>query len=167
MVRRLKKEQGGIGAAISRAITGDPVINMAKGMLTLAHAYDRLASSLTKMGKAMTLFNDKKISQLERITRIRPHYGSPAGLAAIGGAISTSISNALSMASSMPAVQTSSKTNQEKKNDLFPKGKYGNIAKQQDMIIELLQLLNDKLNVGSNIDSATIKYLNDKQSAKM
>jgi len=167
MVKRLKKEQGGIGSAISRAITGDPVINMAKGMLTLAHAYDRLASSLTKMGKAMALFNDKKISQLERITKIRPHYGNPAGLAALGGAISNSISNALSVSSSMPAVQTSAKTNQEKKGDIFPKGRYGNIAKQQDMIIDLLQLLNDKLNIGSNIDSATIKYLNEKKSAKM
>ena len=165
MVDKLRDSEG-VGDMISKAFGGDPVINMANGMIALAKAYDRLSSSLTKMGKAMEAFNDKKIHQLERISRIRPH-GNPGLLANIGTAIGNTIGNAMAMAAPPSVQATPSKSNQEKKGDIFPKGRYGNIAKQQDMIIDLLMQLNEKLSAGSNIDSATIKFLTDKESAKM
>jgi len=163
IANKLQEQRGGIGGMIKDALMGDPIVQMAKGMILLAKAYDRLASSLAKMGKAMNNLNDKKISQLERISRIRPSKDLISTASAV-----SNLSTMPNVPPSMPYVQPSpSKTNQEKKNDIFPKGKYGNIAKQQDMIIDLLQLLNEKLSIGSNIDSATIKYLNDKASAKM
>ena len=166
VAKKLQEQKGGIGGMIKSAMMGDPIIQMAKGMIELAKAYDRLASSLTKMGKAMNNFSDKKIAQLERLSRIKPPKG-PGLLSSIGNAIGSVISNAANM-SAQPAVQAPpAQSKREEKKDIFPKGKYGNIAKQQDMIIDLLQQLNDRLAMGSNIDAATIKYLTEKPPAKM
>jgi hypothetical protein len=165
IAKKLQEQKGGLGGMIKSAMMGDPIIQMAKGMIELAKAYDRLASSLTKMGKAMNNFNDKKIAQLERLSRIKPPK-SPGLLSSIGSAIGSVISNVAGMAS-QPAVQAPPVSKREGAKDIFPKGKYGNIAKQNDMIIELLQQLNDKLSMGSSIDGAAVKYLTEKKSAKM
>ena len=166
IANKLREQKGGLGGMIKSAMMGDPIIEMAKGMIELAKAYDRLAASLTKMGKAMNNFNDKKIAQLERLSRIKPPK-SPGLLSSIGSAIGSVISNVASMAAP-PAVQAPPpQSKREGPKDFFPKGKYGNIAKQQDMIIDLLQQLNDKLSMGSTIDGAAIKYLTEKPPAKM
>ena len=166
IANKLQEQKGGIGGMIKSAMMGDPIIQMAKGMIELAKAYDRLASSLTKMGKAMNNFSDRKIAQLERLSRIKPPKG-PGLLGSIGNAIGSVISNAASVAA-QPTVQAPPPVSKrEGPKDIFPKGKYGNIAKQQDMIIDLLQQLNEKLSMGSTIDGAAIKYLTEKPPAKM
>lgn len=165
VAKRLQQQKGGLTGMIKSAMMGDPIIQMAKGMIELAKAYDRLASSLTKMGKAMNNFNDKKIAQLERLSRIKPP-ARPGLLSSIGSAIGSVISNVASMAT-QPAVQAPPASKRETPKSIFPKGKYGDIAKQQDMIIDLLQQLNDKLSIGSNLDGAAVKYISEKKSAKM
>jgi hypothetical protein len=166
VAKKLQDKRGGISGMIKGALMGDPIINMAKGMIELAKAYDKLAASLTKMGKAMNNFNDKKIAQLERLSRIQPPKGVGL-LGGIGNAIGSVISSAANMFSKAPTVQPPTQSKRETPKSFWPKGKYGDIAKQNDMIIDLLQQLNEKLSMGSNIDAASIKYLSEKKSAKM
>lgn len=127
---------------------GDPILNMAKGMVALAAAYDKLASSLTKMGKAMESLNDKKISQMERMSKIKiPKKDSGSigigSMDAGGSAVRMAGSpgtDALNMVTPNSASSKRSAVGVDKQG--WTKGKNGNIAAQNDMIIDLLQKLN-------------------------
>jgi hypothetical protein len=46
-------------------------------------------------------------------------------------------------------------------------GKYGDIHRQNDMIIDLLMELNGKIGAGSNIDTAMLKKINEKKDSKL
>ena len=47
------------------------------------------------------------------------------------------------------------------------KGKYGDIHKQNDMIIDLLMELNAKVGPGSNIDAAAVKKMAEKKGSSL
>ena len=73
---RLKSKQGGLTGFLKGAIMGDPIMHIANGMVALANAYDKLSTSLTKVGQSMDGMSDKKISQMERMSRmITPKTG--------------------------------------------------------------------------------------------
>jgi len=140
---------------------------MARGMVELAKAYDKLSVSITKMGAAAATLNDKKISHLERLSRIRLPDWYWRGLDERKGLIS-SVTSAIGnlftpSAPAAPAVAEPSKRAAASQN----KGKHGTVLMQNDKIIDLLMALNEKIGQGSNLDAATIKYLSAKASARM
>ena len=166
IAERLNSKKGGIGSMIRGAFSGDPIINMANGMLHLAKAYDKLATSLAKMGSAMDSINDKKISQMERISRI---YNGSRDFSSVFqmptvARVSPEVSPASTYGSSLLDNTFSVKS---KKSDASKPGKYGDNAKQNDMIIELLTELNNKLGPGSMIDAMAQKKLAEKKDSSL
>lgn len=171
VAEKLRSKQGGIGSMIKGALMGDPITNIANGMLQLAKAYDKLAISLSKLGRSMNGINDKKIAQMERMARMAK--GQNKGLlGSIGDAVGSVVSSAGNLVSGALNVATpggggggpgSGKAPKEK-----PKvGKYGDVLKQNDMIIDLLMELNSKIGAGSNIDTAMLKKINEKKESKL
>ena len=167
VAERLKSKQG-IGSMLKGALMGDPITNIANGMLQLAKAYDKLAISLSKLGKSMNGINDKKIAQMERMSRLskgqsKGMFGSIGdAVGNVAGAVGGLVSGALNMVT--PGGGPGSKSAGK---EIAKVGKYGNIHKQNDMIIELLMELNGKIGAGSNIDSAMLKKLNEKKDSKL
>ena len=166
VAEKLSSKQGGLGSMLKGAFKGDPMINMANGMVHLAKAYDKLAVSLTKLGAAMNGINDKKISQMERMTRINSNK-SKEPTSAVGGVLSSIFSGGSTSTDVAPPVSVVSPVSVGKKSEGGSKGKYGDISRQNDMMIELLRELNAKLGEGSNIDSAMIKNLSEKKDSAL
>lgn len=167
VAERLKSKQGGIGSMLKGALMGDPITNIANGMVQLAKAYDRLAISLNKLGASMKGIDDKKISQMERMSRIRVKTESKGFFGAIGDAIGSAFGGGSAAAVSAPAMAPPSSSPGGKKEAKPKVGKYGDIHKQNDMIIELLMELNGKLGPGSSIDSVMQKKLTEKKDSNL
>lgn len=169
VAEKLRSKQGGVGSMIKGALMGDPITNIANGMLQLAKAYDKLAISLKKLGSSMNGINDKKIAQMERMAKLSK--GQSKGLMgsigdAVGsvvGAAGGLVSGAMNMVTPGGGGPGSGKATKER-----PKvGKYGDIHRQNDMIIDLLMDLNSKIGAGSNIDTAMLKKINEKKDSKL
>ena len=118
------------------------------------------------MSAAMNSINDKKLSQMERISQLRTKGdskgyftgGSPGGGAGVGaGAGGASVN--------MVSVQTNSKNT--KPVEKVRQGKNGDIHTQNDKIIELLRELNQKVGPGSNIDSVMLDKLSKNKDNKL
>ena len=160
VVKRLQSKQGGITGFLKGAVMGDPILNMARGMLALATAYDKLASSLTKMGKAMENLNDKKISQMERMSKIKQRdgggvHGVVGGvLGSIGSAVGSVVGAAGGLASGALKMVTPGGASSKRAAvaDKQVKGKHGTIVEQNDKIIQLLMDNHQTLirNLGEN-----------------
>lgn len=163
----LQSKQGGLTGFLKSSLMGDPIINMAKGMVELAKAYDKLAASLSKMGMAMQNLNDKKISQMERISRIRTPRRESGGIGeSIGDAIGGVIRSAIS-APSPNVAPTGGGASAKRAGEKFgwPKGKYGDIAKQNDMIIDLLRSLGDNIGPNSVLTMYLMKNMDSGESS--
>lgn len=169
IAKKLQSQQS-FGSMIKSAFGLDPMSQMANGMIKLAKGYDSLASSIKKMGSAMSQINDKKLSQMERMARLgRSQNQSKGFLGSLGeaagsvvGAVGGLVGGALNMVT--PGGGPGSKSSSREKEKV---GKYGNVNKQNDMIIELLMELNSKIGAGSNIDTAMLKKLNEKKDSKL
>jgi hypothetical protein len=165
VAKKLESKQGGLGSFMKGMVMGDPITNMASGMVKLAKAYDKLAHSITKMSAAMNSINDKKLSQMERISQLRTKGdskgyftgGSPGAGGAAGGAGGASVN--------MVSVQTNSKNT--KPAEKLRQGKHGDLHTQNDKIIELLKELNDKVGPGSNIDTVMVDKLSKNKDNKL
>jgi hypothetical protein len=169
VARKLEAQRGGIGSMIKNALGGDPMTNIANGMILLAKAYDKLASSITKMGTAMNSINDKKISQMERMSRIKTKTESKGFFGSLGdaagsvvGAVGGAVSGAINMVT--PGSGPGSGSTKKEKPKV---GKYGDIHKQNDMIIDMLKELNEKLGPGSNIDTVMQKKMSEKKRSSL
>jgi hypothetical protein len=168
IAKKLQEKKGGFFGSIKSSLMGDPIIQMAKGMIELAKAYDKLATSLSKMGSAMNNFSDKKISQLERISRIKSqNTGLISGIGNAIGSVISSVGNMAASAISSPSVSQSSSKKKEEKATNVLRGKYGDSAMQNDKIIDLLSSMIKLLSEGSNLDASLVKYLGDKENASM
>jgi hypothetical protein len=164
VANKLKSSQGGLGSFIKGAIMGDPMTNMANGMILLSKAYDKLASSITKMGSAMNNINDKKLSQMERMSRINTKTDSRGVFSSVGGAIGSAVGSA---ANAMRSAVNINPVNSKSTKSLTEKvklGKYGDIYAQNDKIIDMLKELNNKIGPGSNIDTVMVDILCDKKT---
>ena len=164
VANKLKSSQGGLGSFIKGAIMGDPMTNMANGMILLSKAYDKLASSITKMGSAMNNINDKKLSQMERMSRINTKTDSRGVFSSVGGAIGSAVGSA---ANAMRSAVNINPVNSKSTKSLTEKvklGKYGDIYAQNDKIIDMLKELNNKIGPGSNIDTVMVDKLGDKKT---
>ena len=168
IAKKLQSQQS-FGSMIKSAFGVDPMSQMANGMIKLAKAYDSLASSIKKMGSAMSQINDKKISQMERMARLgRGQNQSKGMLSSIGDAVGNvagAVGGLVSGALNMVTPTSSGPGSKSKEKERV--GKYGNIHKQNDMIIELLMELNGKIGAGSNIDTAMLKKINEKKDSKL
>ena len=168
VARKLEAQRGGIGSMIKNALGGDPMTNIANGMILLAKAYDKLASSITKMGTAMNSINDKKISQMERMSKIKTKTESKGFFGSLGdaagsvvGAVGNVVSGAVNMVA--PSSGPGGKSTKREKT----RGKYGDVYEQNDKIIEMLMQLNEKLGAGSNIDTVMQKKMMEKGASKL
>jgi hypothetical protein len=168
VANKLRSKQGGLGSMIKGALMGDPIINMAKGMVELAKAYDRLAISMKKLGSSMNGINDKKIAQMERMSRLGKSQ-SKGLLGSIGDAVGSVASAAGGLVSgALNMITPGGGSGAPKKAEGKPsKGKYGDIHRQNDMIIDLLMELNSKVGPGSNIDAAAVKKLGEKKDSSL
>jgi hypothetical protein len=164
VAENLSSKKGGLGSMFG-AFKGDPMINMANGMVYLAKAYDKLAASLTKLGTAMNGINDKKISQMQRMSSIKADGGSnrysanagasPVSVISGGSFFGTSVASPVTAAIKKPGAGSANA------------GKYGDLAKQNDMMIELLIELNNKLAPGSTLDAMAQKKLSEKKNSSL
>lgn len=168
VANKLRSKQGGLGSMIKGALMGDPIINMAKGMVELAKAYDRLAISMKKLGSSMNGINDKKIAQMERMSRLGKSQ-SKGLLGSIGDAVGSVASAAGGLVSgALNMITPGGGSGAPKKGEgKISRGKYGDIHKQNDMIIDLLMELNSKVGPGSNIDAAAVKKLSEKKDSSL
>jgi len=163
VAKKLQSQQS-FGSMIKSALGVDPMSQMANGMVKLANAYDKLASSITKMGTAMNNINDKKLSQMERMSRIKTKTESKGFFSSLGeaaGSVAGAVAGAgVAMIASTGGGPGSGKKDKEKEKV----GKYGNLNKQNDLIIDLLKELNEKLGPGSSIDTVMQKKMSEKAS---
>ena len=167
LIKRLKKEKGSLSGMVGKGVD-DPIISMAKGMLALAKSYDVLSVSITKMGMALNNFNDKKISQLERLSKIKmPQSGGGGGMSGIMGKLGGAIGSMISGGGGSGGSSVSSSAS--KKNVAFqmPKGKHGDLSMQTDKIIDLLDSLDQKMGlIGAPLEAALVKYITGKAKSK-
>jgi len=166
VAKRLQSKQGGLGSMMKGM--GDPMVNIANGMILLAKAYDKLASSMKKLGSSMNSINDKKISQMERMSRIARKGGQQEKGGSIGDAVGSVVSSVGGFVSSAINMVTpgggGGKSSGKEKTKV---GKYGDLHKQNDMMIELLMELNGKLGPGSSLDALVQKKLTEKKDSKL
>ena len=166
IAKKLQSQQS-FGSMIKSALGVDPMSQMADGMVKLAKAYDKLASSITKMGTAMNNINDKKLSQMERMSKIKTKTESKGFFGSLGeaaGSVAGAVAGA-GMAMVASAGGGGSKKEREKEKEKV--GKYGNLNKQNDLIIDLLKELNEKLGPGSSIDTVMQKKMSEKASSSL
>ena len=164
IAKKLQSQQS-FGSMIKSALGVDPMSQMANGMVKLAKAYDKLASSITKMGTAMNNINDKKLSQMERMSKIKTKTESKGFFGSLGeaaGSVAGAVAGAAMVASAGGGPGSGKKEKEKEKL-----GKYGNIHKQNDLIIDLLKELNEKLGPGSSIDTVMQKKMSEKASSSL
>jgi hypothetical protein len=161
---RLKSKQGGLGSMLKGALMGDPITNIANGMVKLSKAYDKLAISLQKVGTSMNSINDKKISQMERLSRITSGGGGPVG----GRSSDTRTARSESVSSvSVATGGGPGGPGAVVRKERVKLGRYGDIATQNDKIIDLLKDLNEKIGEGSVIDTVMQKKLTEKGKSNL
>ena len=165
IAKKLQSQQS-FGSMIKSALGVDPMSQMADGMVKLAKAYDKLASSITKMGTAMNNINDKKLSQMERMSKIKTKTESKGFFGSLGEAAG-SVAGAVAGAGMAMVASAGGPGSGKKEKEKEKLGKYGNIHKQNDLIIDLLKELNEKLGPGSSIDTVMQKKMSEKASSSL
>ena len=166
VAKKLQSQQGGLGSMIKSALGGDPMTNMANGMMLLAKAYDKLASSITKMGSAMNNINDKKLSQMERMSKIKTKTESKGFFGSLGEAAG-SVAGAVAGAGMAMVASAGGPGSGPGKKEKPKVGKYGDIHAQNDKIIDMLRELNEKLGPGSSIDTVMQKKMAEKKGSSL
>ena len=166
VAKKLEAQRGGLGSMVKNALGGNPMTNMANGMILLAKAYDKLASSITKMGTAMNNINDKKLSQMERMSRIKTKTESKGFFGSLGETVG-SVAGAVVGAAAGVTMVSSGGGGAGARKEKPRVGKYGDIHKQNDMIIDMLRELNEKLGPGSSIDTVMQKKLTEKKDSSL
>jgi len=166
IAKELRSRQGTFDF-LDNAVMGDPIVNMAKGMVFLAHAYDKLAASITRMGQAMENLNEKKISQLERISRIALHKRGDGDRVESKRESSRSIQAPVRSegvaVNPAPSGASAKRIGSDRVGG--PRGKYGDLAKQNDMVIDLLQQLNANIGANSLLSMYLMKHMDKKDSS--
>ena len=163
IAKKLQSQQS-FGSMIKSALGVDPMSQMADGMVKLAKAYDKLASSITKMGTAMNNINDKKLSQMERMSKIKTKTESKGFFGSLGEAVGSVAGAVAGTGMAMVASAGGGPGSGKKEKEKEKVGKYGNLNKQNDLIIDLLKELNEKLGPGSSIDTVMQKKMSEKTS---
>lgn len=61
MTNMISKSRGGLGKMMKDALSGDPVTQMADGMVRLAGSYDKMAKALSRFARSLSLLDEKKL----------------------------------------------------------------------------------------------------------
>lgn len=138
-------EMKGVGGSLSSALGLDSISQTANGMIKLAGAYDKLASSLRRFSNSLKSIDDDKVSSIRKLT------GNLAILAAMNKSNFESMMNTLEEKGSVFAKLIDSNNDSprpavgDKKNNLKAadkakaKGsKYGSTSEQLDLVIDIL-----------------------------
>ena len=179
LAEKLKSKQGGLTGFLKGAVMGDPIMNIANGMVALANAYDKLSTSLAKVGKSMDGMSDKKISQMERMSRmITPKTGGggisdtlnkwSAGLDSfvtknVLNPAFAAISGKKMLSSDSANESPSVKPSASSKRSVVDKGGK-DITKQNETIIHLLTDLNIQISRNLGPRSIISTYLHKKMA---
>ena len=162
----LQKEQG-IGTFVKRMFMGDPISNVADGMVKLAKAYDKLAKSLRNFGGAIRGMDGEKLRQFRGMT------ANIAVLSALDSKMFDNMLTVLETRSSVFAKLLSAqapsreragvKKNEDGHRGKEKKGKHGDSHHQMDILIEMMAVLISQIGNGSNLDDFLQKKLSEKK----
>jgi hypothetical protein len=164
----VQKTQG-IGSFLKRAAFGDPMTNMANGMVKLAIAYDRLARSMKNFGSSLRSLDEKKLNQFRGMT------SNIAVLSALDSKMFDNMLTVLETRSSVfakmlnalaPVTTKSGSVRVDKKGDNQgnqKKGKHGDTHRQMDVLIELMGILVTQVGSGSTLDEFLLKKIGEKK----
>jgi hypothetical protein len=159
LVAKLNDENS-LGKLTKNAIFGDPISNLASGMVKLASAYGKLATSLIKFNSAVRGIDDKKVKSFNSLnTKVL----NAKGINKLSN-VETSINASSIMANvlgsiSLPNVQPKASKRQDTPTVVEKKGKHGTNMEQLDKMIDLLNQL-----VGNT--STLEEYIDEKMNAE-
>lgn len=164
----LRKDQG-VGTFVKNMFFGDPITNVANGMVKLAKAYDKLAKSLRNFGGAIKGMDGEKLRQFRGMT---------ANIAVLSALDSKMFDNMLTVLETRSSVfakmlnaQAPSASGERsnvggKKKEAQgkeKKGKHGDSHRQMDILIEMMGVLISQIGSGSNFDDFLQKKLSEKK----
>jgi hypothetical protein len=150
MVRKINSEQAGLKGLIKGAVFGDPVSRMADGMIKLAGAYDKMATSLSRFARSLAMIDEKRLQTFKNVNQEMLNKGGQikqnegffsqvsTGMGNLAGAVLNRVTNFVSPKASKregAAAQAAAK------QALPPKGKHGFSQHQLDKIIDALNEL--------------------------
>jgi hypothetical protein len=168
LTNHVQKTQG-IGSFLKRAAFGDPMTNMANGMVKLAIAYDRLARSMKNFGSSLRSLDEKKLNQFRGMT------SNIAVLSALDSKMFDNMLTVLETRSSVfakmlnaqaPVTTKRGSVRVDKKGDKQgnqKKGKHGDTHRQMDVLIELMGILVTQVGSGSTLDEFLLKKIGEKK----
>ena len=164
----LRKDQG-VGTFVKNMFFGDPITNVANGMVKLAKAYDKLAKSLRNFGGAIKGMDGEKLRQFRGMT---------ANIAVLSALDSKMFDNMLTVLETRSSVfakmlnaqapsASGERSNVGGKKKEAPgkekKGKHGDSHTQMDILIEMMAVLISQIGSGSNFDDFLQKKLSEKK----
>ena len=163
----LRKEQG-VGTFVKNMFFGDPISNVANGMVKLAKAYDRLAKSLRNFGGAIKGMDGEKLKQFRGMT------SNIAVLSALDSKMFDNMLTVLESRSSVfakmlnaqapaPTGRSSVELKKKEGTGKEKKGKHGNSHAQMDILIEMMAVLISQIGSGSSLDDFLQKKLTEKK----
>jgi hypothetical protein len=159
LVAKLNDENS-LGKLTKNAIFGDPISNLASGMVKLASAYGKLATSLIKFNSAVRGIDDKKVKSFNSLnTKVL----NAKGINKLSN-VETSINTSSIMANvpgsiSLPNVQPKASKRQDSPQIAENRGRHGTNTEQLDKMIDLLNQL-----VGNT--STLEDYIDEKMNAE-
>jgi hypothetical protein len=166
----LRKEQTGTNF-VKNLFFGDPISNVANGMVKLAIAYDRLGKSLRNFGSALRGMDSRKLNEFRGMT------SNIAVLSALDSKMFDNMLTVLETRSSVfakmlnaqaPAPTRRGSVKVDKRGDkqaVQKKGKHGDSHRQMDVLIELMGILVTQIGSGSTLDEFLQKKLNEKKGS--
>lgn len=149
MVKKINAEQSGIKNLVKGAVFGDPVSRMADGMVKLASAYDKMATSLARFARSLSLIDEKRLNTFKNVNAEMLRKGAlkqeqglmsqvSSGVGNLAGAVLNRMTNFVQPKPQKregPGVTMGAKAEQEKR------GRYGNQQQQLDKLIEVMSEL--------------------------
>lgn len=139
MVKKLSSES--LSGMTKKLVFGDPVTNMANGMVKLAMAYDRMASALTKFNRAVQGLDEKKINTFKGLNKGMIDRADKVGLneKVVAQAPGNIVAGQNVMAQFAPPTGRKKETTRDIQERT--KGRHGTNIQQSDKIIDLLSKL--------------------------
>ena len=164
----LRKEQTGLNF-VKNVFFGDPISNVANGMVKLAIAYDRLGKSLKNFGGALRSLDSKKLNEFRGMT------SNIAVLSALDSQMFDNMLTVLESRSSVfakmlnaqapgPAVAKRPSVGATKPDkEKAKKGRHGDSHSQMDLLIDLMSIMVSQIGEGSTLDEFLQKKIGEKK----
>ena len=159
-----------LGTLSKNSFFGDPISNVANGMVKLAKAYDRLSNSIRGFGSSLKTLDGKKLDQFRGMT---------SNIAVLSALDSRMFDNMLTVLESRSSVfakmlnaqapsgvkRSSVGDKKSEKKEPVRKGKHGDQLHQMDVLIDLMALLITQIGEGSTLDEFLQKKVGEKRGS--